>query len=216
MTIEAEANVGQSVNESSSHSDQLPIFSDVFENDFRQLPEVIRRHYQLRPFSEDRSRIRGHLDLTSKPPILWFSWLYRWLGNVPFENQQHVPVEVEFSSRAGEAGFHFIRRFEFLNPYQFASRITVRDDGVFQEHMKRGIVWLCRYHWRNGRVELEHVGYQLHLFGVYITLPITFLLGKGVGFEQPLNEGQFEMMAGIEHPIFGLVFSYSGRFELID
>ena len=70
------------------------------------------------------------------------------------------------------------------------------------------------YSWSGSKVILAHRGYVLRLFGFFIPVPLTILLGAGYAEEIPLNDDEFSMMTEIRHPWWGRVFGYGGRFRI--
>ena len=100
-----------------------------------------------------------------------------------------------FKSDRDTKFFHFVRTFHFKNaaPYVFHSRMMqIRDNEVI-EIMRFGLGWKMLYSWDGEKVILQHKGYALHLFGHFIPLPLTLLMGKGYAEEIAVDENMFDM-----------------------
>ena len=64
---------------------------------------------------------------------------------------------------------------------------------------------------------MKHKGYYYNPFGrVMIPIPGTLLLGQGYGEEIPVDEGSFDMLVEMRHPVWGKFYSYSGRFRVVE
>ena len=82
------------------------------------------------------------------------------------------------------------------------------------ELMRFGIGWRMNYLWQDGKVILQHKGYLLNLFGLFIPLPLTALLGAGHAEETAVGDETFDMFVEIRHPWWGKIYGYSGRFRI--
>jgi hypothetical protein len=84
------------------------------------------------------------------------------------------------------------------------------------EIMRFGLGWKMRYSWDGEKVILAHCGYALNLFGHFIPLPLTILLGAGYAEEHAIDDNTFEMLTHITHPWWGKIYEYKGRFEVVN
>jgi len=82
------------------------------------------------------------------------------------------------------------------------------------EVMRFGLGWKMLYLWEDGKVILKHSGYALHLFGRFIPVPLTLLMGRGYAEEIAVDENTFDMITHITHPWWGKIYEYKGRFEV--
>ncbi|VAW75752.1 hypothetical protein MNBD_GAMMA15-2465 [hydrothermal vent metagenome] len=200
---------------SAPHTD--PIFRSIFGKQWDLLPQVMKKHYANRPYSTDKVTVEGELDVICRSYMKLLRPFYRILGSVPAVTEYRVPVTVSFDSSFDTNAFHFNRTFHFRNrnPYSFRSRMVQTRGNEVTEIMRFGICWRMRYLWGNGKVTLQHKGYALNVFGYFIPLPITFILGRGDAEETPVDDDHFDMNVKITHPWFGEVYSYAGRFRVI-
>lgn len=191
-----------------------PTFKSIFGSSWDNLPPVLLKHYANRPYTRDEVVVEGTLDVMCKPPLLWMAPVMKLLGQIPARNAHHVPVTVRFQSDPDTKSFHFNRIFHFegSKPYSFRSRmVQIRDNEVI-EIMRFGLGWKMFYLWDGTKVVLEHSGYAIRLFGHFIPLPLTFLMGRGYAEEIAVDETTFDMITHITHPLWGRVYEYKGRF----
>ena len=193
-----------------------PTFKSIFSNGWDDLPPVMKKHYANRPYTDDETVVEGTLDVMCKPPLLWLAPLMKFMGQIPARNEQGVPVTVRFKSDKESKAFHFNRTFNFggAKPYTFRSRmVQIRDNEVI-EIMRFGLGWKMLYLWDGEKVVLQHRGYALRLFGHFIPVPLTLLMGEGYAEEIAVNDDTFDMITHIIHPWWGKVYEYKGRFKV--
>lgn len=193
-----------------------PIFKSIFGERWDDLPLVIKRHYSIRPYTQDTMTVKGVLETTCEPPLLYISLLMKWLGQIPARNEKNVPVTVHFESDLNSKSFYFNRIFNFAKskPYQFQSRMLQIKNNEVIEIMRFGLGWKMRCAWDGEKVILSHKGYALQLFGHLIPLPLTILMGAGYAEEHPVDDDTFDMLTHITHPWWGKIYEYKGRFEI--
>ena len=56
----------------------------------------------------------------------------------------------------------------------------------------------------------------MNIFGYFIPLPLTFLIGKGYAEEIATDNKTFDMITHITHPWWGKIYEYKGRFKVIE
>ncbi len=197
---------------------QTSIFASIFGPAWSEMPPVFRKHYANRAYTHDVHKVEGALDILCRPPLLWMAPLMKLLGHIPPVNAENVPVTVTFQSDPDSSAFHFNRIFHFAGeaPYEFRSRMLPLQDDLLVEIMPYRIGWKLRYAWDGEKVMLLHCGYVWLLFGRYIPLPLTLLLGKGYAEEHALSETVFAMQVTITHPLWGKIYEYKGRFEVVE
>ena len=124
-------------------------------------------------------------------------------------------VTVDFKSDPSSKAFYLDRVFNFQDrkPYRFRSRMIPTRGNEVVEIMASQLGWRMRVTWEDGRVKLKHKDYVVHLFGCFVPLPLTALLGAGNAEEIAIDEQTFEMSVAITHPLWGNVYGYKGRFK---
>lgn len=198
-------------------ADKLPIFESVFKKQWEQLPDVFRKHYDIRPYTEDKTTVQGNMDIKCNRFLKLLRPFYRLLRNIPIVTQSSVPVTVNFHSNPNNNAFYFNRVFSFPNqvPYQFNSRMLRLDDNLIVEEMKFGFCWKTRFEYKENSVIMHHHSYALKLRNFYLRLPFELLIGKGDAVERKIDADGFEMRLEVTHPLFGLIYSYAGSFKFI-
>ncbi|MCV6603854.1 MAG: DUF4166 domain-containing protein, partial [Porticoccaceae bacterium] len=173
-------------------------------------------HYRNHPYSDDETVVHGSLDILCKAPLIWLAPVMRFLGQIPAINAKQMPVTVRFKSHKNNRQFQFDRQFNLKNrkPYFFKSRMVQVKGSEVIEIMKFRLGWKMNYSWDGEKVSLSHKGYVLCLFGCFIPLPITWLMGSGNAQEWPVDENRFAMSVQITHPWWGKVYEYKGQFEV--
>lgn len=194
-----------------------PTFKSIFGSDWDDLPVVIKKHYANHPYSNEVTIIEGKLDVYCKRPLLWLSPLMKLMGQIPTFNEACVPVTVRFESDLNSKAFHFNRKFTFSkqSTYKFQSRMLQINDSEVIEIMRFGFGWKMKYSWDGEKVILKHNGYAFYFLGHYIPLPLTFLIGEGNAAEYPVDDNTFDIKVSITHPLWGDMYGYKGRFEVI-
>lgn len=193
-----------------------PIFQSIFGASWDDLPPVIKKHYANRPYTDDRVVAEGTLDVLCKHPLKALAPLMSLMGQIPPANARNVPVIVHFTSEPNNKAFTFDRVFNFNNrkPYSFKSKMVQIEGNQVIEIMRFGLGWKMLYLWDGEKVILKHKGYALNIFGHFIPLPLTLILGEGYAEEHPVDESCFDMMTHITHPWWGKVYEYKGRFRI--
>ncbi len=193
-----------------------PIFKSIFGDDWDKLPPVMHKHYANRPFTSDITKVDGTLDVKCAGPIKALSWLFWLMQGIPPHSETEVPVTVNFESDKETKFFYFNRIFNFKTrkAYNFKSRMIQTTGNEVIEIMRSRIGWRMNYEWEDEKVKLKHKGYVLYVFGHFIPLPLTFLLGEGNAEELAIDENTFDMVVTIFHPWWGTIYEYKGRFSI--
>lgn len=175
------------------------------------------KHYANRAFSNDVAIAEGKMDVSFGKIFTIFIPLFRLLGLLAPHQGKDVFTRVKFRSESNSNALCFDREFHFLGkkPVHFFSRMVPIGDNEIIEVMKCKIGWRCAYSYENGKVMLKHRGYNLCLFGLFIPLPVTFLVGEGSAWEDALSEDDFQMRMVIQHFLFGVIYEYKGQFRML-
>jgi len=199
-----------------------PVFQDVLGNaDWHRLGAVVRRHYGLRPYSDDRMTVRGRMDEVWRarcaallmPAGGFFGALVPHTG-------RDVPIEVHYRCRPQDAALYWDRCFHFPGRpvFHFRSHMTVADAARHEviEWVRFGLGLRLRVTAEDGALVFRDLGTVWRLGRWHLPLPLHLLLGRAYVEERPVagDEGAFTMKMAIRHPLWGEVFRYSGRFRL--
>ncbi len=189
-----------------------PIFQPVFGPDWHRLPAVMKCHYAVRPFTDDKVTVEGTLDVRIAP---WLQPLLRMTGVLVSQSGNGVPVSVTFSSGRDSRAFHIDRTFRFPGRVErFRSRMEPTGGNELIEFMRFGLGWKTAYVWNGRQVELQHRGYVWRIWGVTLPVPLSVLLGKGEAEEEVVSVNTFRMHTHVRHFLFGTVFEYGGEFTV--
>ncbi len=193
-----------------------PIFKSVFGDAWHNLPVVMQKHYSNRPYTDDTYTAEGTLDVICTGPIKLLAPLLWLVKGIPPHNENEVRTTVHFQSHLDSKAFTFNRVFHFKkrSPYRFKSSMIQTTNNEVIELMRFGIGWKSSFHWEDACVKLKHKGYVLKLFGHFIPIPLTALIGKGNAVETAIDDDTFDMQTDITHPWWGKIYEYKGRFQL--
>ncbi|OEU69911.1 MAG: hypothetical protein BA874_09055 [Desulfuromonadales bacterium C00003068] len=192
-----------------------PIFREIFGDSWERLPVVMKKHYAVRPNSDDVVTVEGRLDIKISPLV---SLMARLTGMLLAYSGDDVPVTVVFVSGAGSRTFHFDRTFHFPDrgDVKFRSRMEHVKDNVLVEFMRFGIGWKLAYEWDGHKVILRHRGYVWRILGRMLPIPLELIIGRGHAEELPLSDDSFSMWTHSKHPLFGKTFGYAGEFKITE
>lgn len=194
-----------------------PIFQEILGDSWGELGNVIKRHYFLRPFSDDYICVSGEMSEIYHSSIAkLFIPFGMLLGAVVPYRGNDVPVDVHYASSNENAHIYWDRVFKFTekNHYHFKSRMEhVRDNEVI-EFVRFGLGMRLKVTAENGAIVFRDAGYIWRLFGMDIPVPVGLFFGNAYVEERPIDENNFRMKMTIEHRLFGVMFRYEGTFNL--
>ncbi|WP_261843795.1 DUF4166 domain-containing protein [Aliamphritea ceti] len=193
-----------------------PVFSSIFAPHWHELPTVMHKHYLNRPYTDDHTQVTGTINVWCAWPLKRCARIFWWLKSIPPHCETNVPITVDFHSSPYNNHFRFERTFKFKNRacYRFTSAMEPIKDNLVIERMSRHIGWLLSYTWENQKIKLNHQGYMVCLGKIRISLPITWLIGKGHAEEWALDDNRFAMRMYITHPWWGKLYQYDGEFTI--
>jgi uncharacterized protein DUF4166 len=193
-----------------------PIFQSIFGETWPVLPAVMHKHYANRPESSDVVTVEGVMRVEISLFARLLTPLFRLAGALVPHQGENIPVIVHFRSERNSAAYCFDRIFNFpdRSPYHFRSRMIPAGGNEVVEFMPIGIGWNASYRYDGRKVLIEHQGYKLSLFGKLVRIPLELLLGKGYAEEEAISDDSFCMSMKIQHPVFGLIYAYSGEFTV--
>ena len=192
------------------------IFEPIFGEAWGTLPDVMRKHYDIRPGSADTVTVAGVMTIERAWLARMLSPMLRLCGALVPYSGKDVPVTVRFTSPLGTRAFIFDRTFYFSGhaPYRFRSRLERIQGSDVVEFMRFGFGWRARYAWDGQKVRLHHIGYVWRIFGVLVPMPFKWVIGSGNAWEEPIDENSFCMGMSVVHPCFGQTYGYGGIFRV--
>lgn len=198
-----------------------PVFQQALGSAWDRLGEVIRRHYTMRPFSDDHVCVRGTMDEIWHAPwaalLMPFGRLFDAL--VPHQGKE-VPIEVHYRCRPENATLYWDRVFHFPGRPPFHFRSHMEHDAAHgsevTEYVRFGIGMRLAVSAEEGAVVFRDLGYVWRIAGLRIPLPLGLFMGTAYVEERPdpADADRFTMKMLLRHRWFGDVFRYGGRFHL--
>jgi predicted DCC family thiol-disulfide oxidoreductase YuxK len=130
-----------------------PIFKAMFGKNWDNLPQVLQKHYAVRPYSEDVVRVEGVLDVRVSTLV---SYIARITGMLLPYSGDKIPVTVTFRSGKNSRDFYFDRTFHFPQHGDVTLRSHMRHikDNIMVKFMRFGIGWKLAYIWDGKKVVL--------------------------------------------------------------
>lgn len=193
-----------------------PIFKSVFGKNWDSLPEVMRKHYILRPCSNDVVTIEGKMDITATGTMQYFAPIFK-LFKILAPVGKNIPVTVYLRSDKDSSKFHFDRQFHYPDnqTYVFRSYMLPMKDNIVVETMFMGVGWRTAYETEGNKVYLRDRGFVWKIFGKIIPLPMSLLFGKVSMEKEALSDDTFNLYMEMAHPLFGK-YIYAGNFKITD
>ncbi|MGH1487719.1 MAG: DUF4166 domain-containing protein [Cellvibrionaceae bacterium] len=196
---------------------QKSIFQIVLAEQWESLGSVIKKHYFLRPFSEDYICVRGemaeiyHSQLAKL--LIPFGILFGAI--VPYRGK-YVPVDVHYTSSLNSSNLYWNRVFKFTDKkdFHFKSYMQHTHDNEVIEFVRFGVGVKLKVTAEDGAIVFRDNGYIWRVFGKSIRIPIDLIFGKAYVEERPIDDDKFSMKMILEHPLFGVMFRYNGQFTL--
>lgn len=193
------------------------VFQKILADSWDELGSVIKRHYFLRPFSDDYICVSGEMSEVYHSSIakLFIPFGMLFGAVVPYR-ATNVPIDVHYASSKKNANIYWDRVFKFSdkNHYHFRSRMEhVRNNEVI-EFVRFGVGMRLKVTAEKGAIVFRDAGYIWRIFGIDIPVPVGLFFGHAYVEEKPIDENNFRMKMILEHRLFGVMFRYQGEFNL--
>lgn len=194
-----------------------PVFQTVLSTEWNQLGDTIRKHYFLRPFSEDYICVSGEMSEVYHSPLakllIPFGMIFGSI--IPFRGK-NIPIDVHYNSSIDNANIYWDRVFKFpgKRKFHFKSHMEHVKDNEVIEFVRFGVGMRLIVSAENGAIVFRSKGYILRIFGKTISIPANLVFGNAYVEERPVDENSFTMNMTLKHPLFGTLFHYSGHFQL--
>ena len=196
--------------------DTEPLFKTILGSDWQNLGSVVRRHYFLKGNSNDYICVSGlmeeiHHSLYAKL-LIPFGVLFGAI--VPFKGK-NIPIDVHYSSKPENSNIYWDRVFKFPSfDFHFKSfMLPVRGNEVI-EFVRFGVGIKLKVSVEDSALVFRDTGYIWRVMGFDLPLPGRWLMGNVYVEERPIDDNSFTMKMILRHPWFGVLFRYTGRFEL--
>ncbi len=192
------------------------IFQQVLSDQWHLLPEVFKRHYANRAYSNDRVTVKGTITVNAKGLMKWFGPIMGAMGLLPPKPAQAIPITVVFASYPDSNAFHLERIFYYPHhaPYAFYTKMIPLGDKVMVDLTRLQVGWKMAIDYQEQKMILAHRGFVFKIGKWFIPLPIEWLVGRCDSYEQVVDDNTFKMSMQFNHPWFGVTYEYFGVFTL--
>lgn len=197
---------------------QQPVIQKALGNNWDDLAETVKQHYDITPGEASNMTIKGVMDEVYHSPIAKLFLLPgRIFGAlVPYKGK-NIPTEVKnWTTSDNNAAMFWHRTLEFPNkaPVIFKSRMEyVKDDEII-EYVRYGMGIRMRVSVKNNALIFKSIGYVWKLAGIKIPIPTWAILGDAEIIERAISDDEFFIDFNMTHPLFGRTFSYSGLYSI--
>ena len=195
---------------------QAPI-RQAMGDDWPLLGEIIRRHYDLTPNSENRFELEGVMDVIVSPIGRLFVSVSRLFDAlVPFPGRE-IPIRVCNWSQADSRQMFWHRTFRYpgRKPVIFRSRMAYAGGRDIVEYVKFGLGIRMRLSAEGETLRYDSRGYLWDLGIFKLPIPDWLLLGRAVIREIPESDKRLRVEFTVDHPLWGRTFGYAGRFTYL-
>jgi len=194
----------------------VPVFKSVLGRSWEDLGDVIKRHYFLKPESDDYICVTGEMSeiyhSNIAKLIIPFGLVFGAV--VPYKGK-NVPIDVHYRSSISNSNIYWDRVFKFKRgDFHFKSHMESVAENEVIEFVRFGIGIRLKVTAEEGAIVFRDIGYIWRLAGFNIPFPGKWLMGSAYIEERPIDENYFSMEMELVHPVFGTLFKYIGRFEL--
>ncbi len=193
-----------------------PIFKQILGDNWDNLGKVIQDHYFLKPYSDDYICVTGEMDEIYHSHIakLLIPFGLVFGAIVPY-NDTNVAIDVHYNSKRNDSKLYWDRVFKFKNhkTFHFKSHMEQQSGNQVIEYVRFGIGMKLAVSAKDGAILFHDKGYVWKVMGFKIPIPINLLFGNAYIEERPIDNEYFSMKMIIKHPLFGVMFRYSGKFK---
>lgn len=157
------------------------VFQKVLGTQWHQLGDVIRRHYFLRPYTDDYICVRGVMSKiylsTIAKLFLPFGLLFGAI--VPYRGS-NVPIDVHYNASKKNSNIYWDRVFKFSdnNHFHFKSHMEPVCENEVIEFVRFGVGIRLSVTVEEGALVFRDKGYIWRMFGVNIPIPVGLFLGR--------------------------------------
>lgn len=193
------------------------IFQIVLEDNWDKLGNVIKLHYFLKPFSSDNICVTGEMSEIYHSFIakLFMPFGILFGAVVPYRGN-NIPIDVHYRCNTENANLYWDRVFKFSekNNFHFKSHMEHVEGNEVIEYVRFGVGMRLKVTAEDGAIVFRGNQYIWRILGIKIPIPVNLIFGHVYVEERPIDDDTFSMKMIMEHPLFGIMFRYSGQFSL--
>jgi len=177
---------------------------------WQQLPPILQAHYQHNTNSDI-----GYLDIEYPIYMQPYLTVLHIFGALINRRGNNLPTLVEKQMQGETQYWKRTIRFPNNKNIYFKSYWVYDKGNELIEYVNSFIGLRMRVHVENNKLHYEGQHFILKLGRRLIPIPEWLILGHTTIIEVSKNESEFEMDFKLKHPLFGMLFRYSGEFKNI-
>ena len=175
---------------------------------WQQLPPVLQAHYQYSTNSDI-----GYMDIEYPIYMQPYLTFLRMFGALINRRGKNIPTIVQKQMQDEAQYWKRTIRFPNNKTIYFKSFWVYNKENELIEYINSFIGLSMRVHVENNKLHYEGQHFVLKLGKILIPIPEWVILGHTTIIEVSKNESEFEMDFKLRHPLFGMIFRYSGKFK---
>lgn len=175
---------------------------------WQQLPPALQAHYQLNTNSDI-----GQLNIEYPIFMQPFLTLLRLFGVLINRRGENIDTTVEKHMQGDTQYWKRSIRFSQDDIILFNSFWVHAARNELIEYVNPFLGLRMSVHIENNQLHYEGRNFVLKLGKLLIPIPEWLLLGHTSIVETGISDTEFKMDFKLKHPIFGLIFRYSGKFK---
>lgn len=181
-------------------------------DEWSQLAEPVRRHYDLHPDGQERYTLQGTMRVDYPTRVWPLILAARMSGALVHRRGENIPVTVQNQARRDTLHWH--RTFRYPDrEVVFASRMEHLPGNEIVENVGWGLGIRLRLSARDGGLVFQSHGYLWRWGPLRLKLPDWLLLGTAEIREHADGANGVRLDFKIVHPWWGPTYTYGGRFQ---
>ncbi len=180
------------------------------------IPELLQKHYSLIPYTNNNISFNGTINVNIARMFSFISPLFKIINGPPPYHQQNIPVTVKFLSRQDSNQLSLYRSFHYTNRkiHNFNAKIIYFKDNIVFEYMKFNLAAKLIYSFEPNKIIINYGGYFLRIGRLFVPLPLKWIIGEFVAYQEQIDETRFMMLLQLNHRIFGQIYQFEGIFNI--
>lgn len=188
------------------------LMQQVLGEDWQQLPDSIRKHYDI--VDGGQSRLRGEMEIAYPKYLFPVVWIIHLFGGLLLWPGKAVIAEVD---KQAEGGILYWRRTLSYRDGKgdcFYSSMRYAADHELIEDIGFGFGLRMRVEVEGGDLLYRGLGHFWQWKNFHVAIPDWLLLGSAEIKEQALDDG-FRLDFKLRHPLWGVAYLYRGEFRYL-
>jgi hypothetical protein len=183
----------------------------VLGDDWHKLPAVIQRHYHIS--GGQQSRLQGTMEIAYPGYLYPLVWLIHLFGGLVLWRGPAVQANVDKTADGGI--LHWQRSMTYPDGKidYFRSQMHFAAAHELIETIGFGFGLRLKVEVRNGDLLYRSQGHFWRWGRLQLNIPDWLLLGSATISEHAVSAEEFYLDFTIKHPLWGVSYSYRGRFR---